>query len=1299
MITTNVTPGAPTVNSSNGTLLCNGASTTLSTTPATVGGVIHWSSGATGNSIVVSTAGTYYAYEVNNCATGANSTSIVIATNVTPGAPTVNSSNGTLLCNGASTTLSTTPGTVGGVIHWSTGATGNSIVVSTAGTYYAYEVNNCATGANSSNVVITTNNNPIVNPITGLTAVCTGLSITLLDATPSGVWSSSNGLATVDLSGNVTGVTSGSVTISYAVTNICGTTTVTYPITVNPTPTVVSVTPQVLCNGFTTTSVVFSGAVSGTSFGWTNSQSLIGIAATGSGTIAPFAALNTGNTPAVASIVVTPTATGCTGSSTSFTITVNPTPTVVSISPQVLCNGYSTTTISFTGAVIGTAFAWTNTQNSIGLPTTGVGDINSFAAVNNGNSPVLATITVRPSANNCQGSTTSFTITVNPTPTVVSVTPQVLCNGFTTTSVVFSGAVSGTSFGWTNSQSLIGIAATGSGTIAPFAALNTGNTPAVASIVVTPTATGCTGSSTSFTITVNPTPTVVSISPQVLCNGFSVTSIGFTGAVIGTTFAWTNTQNSIGLPATGVGDINSFAAVNNGNSPVVATIAVRPSANNCQGSTTSFTITVNPTPTVGSVTPQVLCNGFTTTSVVFSGAVSGTSFGWTNSQSLIGIAATGSGTIAPFAALNTGNTPAVASIVVTPTATGCTGSSTSFTITVNPTPTVVSISPQVLCNGFSVTSIGFTGAVIGTTFVWTNTQNSIGLPATGAGDISSFAAVNNGNSPVVATITVRPSANNCQGSSTSFTITVNPTPTVVSVTSQVLCNGFTTTAVVFSGAVSGTIYTWVNSNTSMGLGYSGIGNFPIFQASNTTNLPVFGNITVTPVNQSCQGSSTSFTITVNPTPSITTISPQVVCNGLTSTLISFTAAVDGTVVQWTNTQNSIGLPASGTGEINPFVAFNSGNIPVIANIIAVPKANNCSASATTFSITVNPSPVAAGISALKTLLCNEEVSSINIKGFSFGNIYTLIKDGSPYKTTQTDSSLKINLPGTYSLLSTSDKGCNTAYSSPIKITVGSISQPTINGVLRVCTDGKTSVAVTPLDPTKRYESYTWSTGSAKNISQDSSFAAGASNLSVIVKRQGCYDSASAIITNDDTLYPKGQLQLSANSIDYGGQILAYANVTNAVKYRWDMGDGNKFNTTNNKVFENYLVSGDTLLMQVWAYSQRNCITKFSTFIKVAQQRKDSIPNLSITGYIKDWNWFPSPFRLKLRVSVILSQAEQVNIQMFTADGAFVRSWSLSGQKGENVFTLDKLEGLASNVTYLVTATYNGIKHFDKIFKY
>ena len=238
-----------------------------------------------------------------------------------------------------------------------------------------------------------------------------------------------------------------------------------------------------------------------------------------------------------------------------------------------------------------------------------------------------------------------------------------------------------------------------------------------------------------------------------------------------------------------------------------------------------------------------------------------------------------------------------------------------------------------------------------------------------------------------------------------------------------------------------------------------------------------------------------------------------------------------------------------------------------------------------------------------------------------------------------------------------------------------------------------------MDPTKRYESYTWSTGSAKNISQDSSFAAGASNLSVIVKRQGCYDSASAIITNDDTLYPKGQLQLSANSIDYGGQILAYANVTNAVKYRWDMGDGNKFNTTNNKVFENYLVSGDTLLMQVWAYSQRNCITKFSTFIKVAQQRKDSIPNLSITGYIKDWNWFPSPFRLKLRVSVILSQAEQVNIQMFTADGAFVRSWSLSGQKGENVFTLDKLEGLASNVTYLVTATYNGIKHFDKIFKY
>jgi uncharacterized protein YjdB len=68
-------------------------------------------------------------------------------------------------------------------------------------------------------------------------AVCAGSNITLADATTGGTWSSTNtGVATVS-SGTVTGVSgTGTTTISYTVTNTCGSTAATQDVTVNAIP-------------------------------------------------------------------------------------------------------------------------------------------------------------------------------------------------------------------------------------------------------------------------------------------------------------------------------------------------------------------------------------------------------------------------------------------------------------------------------------------------------------------------------------------------------------------------------------------------------------------------------------------------------------------------------------------------------------------------------------------------------------------------------------------------------------------------------------------------------------------------------------------------------------------------------------------------------------------------------------------------------------------------------------------------------------------------------------------------------
>jgi hypothetical protein len=119
------------------------------------------------------------------------------------------------------------------------------------------------------------------------------------------------------------------------------------------------------------------------------------------------------------------------------------------------------------------------------------------------------------------------------------------------------------------------------------------------------------------------------------------------------------------------------------------------------------------------------------------------------------LAATGSGNIPTFTAINAGTSPIVATIIVTPHFTSggvtCDGPTKIFTIKVNPTGEVDQSASQVVCNGGSTTTVTFTTVNTGgiTTYTWTNNDISIGLAATGSGNIPTFTATNAGTSPVI----------------------------------------------------------------------------------------------------------------------------------------------------------------------------------------------------------------------------------------------------------------------------------------------------------------------------------------------------------------------------------------------------------------------------------------------------------------------------------------------------------------------------------------------------------------------
>ncbi|MFN8243519.1 MAG: proprotein convertase P-domain-containing protein [Ferruginibacter sp.] len=114
-------------------------------------------------------------------------------------------------------------------------------------------------------------------------------------------------------------------------------------------------------------------------------------------------------------------------------------------------------------------------------------------------------------------------------------------------------------------------------------------------------------------------------------------------------------------------------------------------------------------------------------------------------------------------------------------------------VVINPTPIPVVNQPanQAVCPGASTAAITFSGSSVpGTVYNWTNNTPSIGLAASGTGNIASFIAQNTGGT-VTATITVTPVAGACVGTPKTFTITVySGLPlTIVATPGNTLCQG------------------------------------------------------------------------------------------------------------------------------------------------------------------------------------------------------------------------------------------------------------------------------------------------------------------------------------------------------------------------------------------------------------------------------------------------------------------------------------------------------------------------------
>lgn len=381
-------------------------------------------------------------------------------------------------------------------------------------------------------------------------------------------------------------------------------------------------------------------------------------------------------------------------------------------------------------------------------------------------------------------------------------------------------------------------------------------------------------------------------------------------------------------------------------------------------------ITVYSNPTVTVPADLTVCMGGMVMVDPFSSNPIGATYSWTNSNTAIGIAASGNGNLPMFNATNTFNTVISGIITVTPVLNGCTGNSSAFSITVIPGSTVSVPADITVCAGVSINASSFTSNPAGASFDWSNSNIANGLTANGSGDVPAFTSANTSSTSITGKVTVTPVLNGCSGASSSYSITVNPADDAAfSYSKTTICQSDTDqtpTINTAGGTFSSTAGLSIDATTGM-----------ITIATST-----LGNYTITYLtNGSCANSSTvNVTITNSPDAAFSYNTPF--CEHATPNPIPvFPLGASAGAFSSTSGLNFVN---ASTGEID--LSTTVAGDYTITNSIAA--SGGCVSATATYTVTVNALPVAGFSSTINTNTVTFINSSTNADTYNwdFGDL-------------------------------------------------------------------------------------------------------------------------------------------------------------------------------------------------------------------------------------------------------------------------------------------------------------------------
>lgn len=372
------------------------------------------------------------------------------------------------------------------------------------------------------------------------------------------------------------------------------------------------------------------------------------------------------------------------------------------------------------------------------------------------------------------------------------------------------------------------------------------------------------------------------------------------------------------------------------------------------------------------LTKQICTN--TSTAINLTSNLSGTLFTWRalpGSGNIEGYSdQTTPTTILDQILVNTGQELETVTYQIQPQQGACLGNDTSFVVRVVPKPDLINTVHEITICDSTYTNLILQASNDSTLYTWTCTACSQNLSGYEDNTSSPDTLINqliqnDGDYQDTVIYHLVPTLFGCQGDTTDFRVIVQPEPDLINFPLlKEICDS-TFTELILQSTSAGTLFTWLAEGSSpLITGYSSNLTAPaaeINQFLTNQSLTVQSVLyRIVPQSGECIGDTSIFTVHCFPWPSLSNIPLRDTLCSWTSTDLTLSTAVPGTLFTWYCSQVS-GLITGWSDNTDPVLLIdqtliNHSNVTDSVVYHIIPEINGCQGTVTDFTYLVHPVP-------------------------------------------------------------------------------------------------------------------------------------------------------------------------------------------------------------------------------------------------------------------------------------------------------------------------------------------------------